>query len=70
VHDQLLRDTENPGSYILLAEWEDEQAFRKWEDDPVHRKMAEPMYPYWANGGIVRRILEVRAELGSRTGPT
>lgn len=64
--DRLIRDAENPGRYVLLAEWESEQAFRRWEDDPVHRQMAEPMYPYWADGGIVRTIFDVRARLDGR----
>jgi hypothetical protein len=28
--------------------------------------MAAPMYPYWADGGIVREIYDVRATLDSR----
>jgi heme-degrading monooxygenase HmoA len=66
LRDQLLRDTDDPARYTLLAEWESEDAFRRWEDDPVHRRMAEPMYPYWADGGIVRKIFDVRATLDSQ----
>jgi heme-degrading monooxygenase HmoA len=66
LRDQLIRDTDSPGTYILLAEWETEEAFRAWEDDPVHRQMAAPMYPYWADGGIVRKIFDVRATLDSQ----
>lgn len=68
IRDQLIRNTENPCEYIVLAEWENEEAFRRWEDDPVHREMAAPMYPYWAGGGIVRKIFDVRATLESRPG--
>lgn len=70
LRDQLLRGTEGDGSYVLLAEWESEEAFREWEDDPSHRQMAAPMYPYWADGGIVRRIYQVRASLDSGAVPS
>jgi heme-degrading monooxygenase HmoA len=62
--DELLRDTSGAGSYILLAEWESEQAFRAWEDDTRHLEMAAPMLPYWGDNGVERQIFEVRARLG------
>lgn len=67
--DELLRDAGEPGKYTLLAEWESEEAFRAWEDQPAHREMAKPMYPYWAGGGIVRKIYDVRAALGCQHQP-
>lgn len=63
IRDELLRDVEEPGRYILLAEWESEEAFRTWEDAPSHREMAAPMFPYWSGGGIERRIYDLRARL-------
>ncbi|MFR9776125.1 antibiotic biosynthesis monooxygenase family protein [Micromonospora sp. MS34] len=63
IRDELLRDVEEPGRYILLAEWESEKAFRTWEDAPSHREMAAPMFPYWSGGGIERRIFDLRARL-------
>ncbi|MFG2813239.1 antibiotic biosynthesis monooxygenase family protein [Streptomyces sp. NPDC004673] len=65
LRDELLRDAEEPGRYILLAEWESEEAFRRWEDAPSHREMAAPMYPYWSGGDIERRIFDLRARLDS-----
>ncbi|MFF8955263.1 antibiotic biosynthesis monooxygenase family protein [Streptomyces sp. NPDC014894] len=65
LRDELLRDAEEPGRYILLAEWESEEAFRAWEDAPAHRETAAPMFPYWSRGGIERRILDLRARLDS-----
>ncbi|MFE5584801.1 antibiotic biosynthesis monooxygenase family protein [Kitasatospora sp. NPDC056531] len=64
LRDELLRDADEPGRYILLAEWESEEAFRAWEDAPSHREMAAPMFPFWSGGGIERRIYEVRTRLG------
>ncbi|MDL4774107.1 MULTISPECIES: antibiotic biosynthesis monooxygenase family protein [Thermomonosporaceae] len=65
LRDELLRDTGDGRTYILLAEWESEQAFRAWEDDPGHLRMAAPMLPYWGDDGVERRIFEVRARLDS-----
>ncbi|MFJ3170847.1 antibiotic biosynthesis monooxygenase family protein [Streptomyces roseus] len=65
LRDELLRDAEQPGRYILLAEWESEEAFRTWEDAPSHREMAAPMFPYWSGGDIERRIFDLRARLDS-----
>ncbi|MFE6165485.1 antibiotic biosynthesis monooxygenase family protein [Streptomyces sp. NPDC056486] len=63
LRDELLRDAEEPGRYILLAEWESEEAFRTWEDAPSHREMAAPMFPYWSGGGIERRIYDLRTRI-------
>lgn len=65
IRDEMLRDAEEAGRYILLAEWESEEAFRAWEDAPSHREMAAPMFPYWSGGGIERRIYDLRARLDS-----
>ncbi|MFD9432718.1 antibiotic biosynthesis monooxygenase family protein [Streptomyces sp. NPDC060002] len=65
LRDELLRDAEQAGRYILLAEWESEEAFRTWEDAPSHREMAAPMFPYWSGGEIERRIFDLRARLDS-----
>jgi heme-degrading monooxygenase HmoA len=63
LHDELLRDAEDSRTYILLAEWENEQVFRAWEDNPQHLKTAEPMLPYWGDNGVQRQIFEVRARM-------
>lgn len=62
--DELLRDTSDESTYILLAEWESEEAFRAWEDDAQHLQMAAPMLPYWGDNGVERSIFEVRARIG------
>jgi heme-degrading monooxygenase HmoA len=62
IHDELLRDSDRPGHYILLSEWESAEAFLAWEDAPVHRQLTTPMRPYWA-GQVERTIFEVAARL-------
>lgn len=55
--DQLLRDHEEAGRYILMSEWESTEKFLAWEDAPIHRQITTPMRPYWSV--IERRIFEV-----------
>ena len=61
--DELLRGDE-PGSYILLSEWESREAFLAWEDAPIHRQTTTPMRPYWG-GPVTRTIYDVAVRLGS-----
>lgn len=60
--DTLLRDTADATRYCLIAEWESEELFRAWADDPGHIQQSKAMYPYWAQT-FERRIYEVRAAL-------
>jgi heme-degrading monooxygenase HmoA len=50
----LYRDAEDPTRYILESEWESEEAFREWEDKPIHRETTAPMHQLWR--GVERRI--------------
>ena len=62
VQDELLRDTSEPGAYILLSEWESKEAFLAWENAPIHMQTTTPMRPYWA-GRVERKIYEVAFRL-------
>jgi heme-degrading monooxygenase HmoA len=64
VRDVLLRDTADPTRYTLIAEWESEQVFRTWADDPEHMRQSAAMYPFWADS-FRRSVHEVRATLES-----
>jgi heme-degrading monooxygenase HmoA len=46
VRDELLRDAERPGHYVVFSEWESLEAFRAWEDAP-HHELTTPMRPFW-----------------------
>jgi heme-degrading monooxygenase HmoA len=59
--DELLRDADAPGFYVLSGEWESVEAFRAWEDGPSHRDATVPMRPYWS-GRFERRICRVAAK--------
>jgi heme-degrading monooxygenase HmoA len=68
LRDVLLRDSQDPARYSLIAEWESEELFLAWADDPEHMRQSAAMYPYWA-GSFRRSVYEVRATLDSyRTG--
>jgi heme-degrading monooxygenase HmoA len=58
IRDELLRERDRPGHYVLLSEWESVEAFLAWEDAPVHRDLTTPMRPYWA-GRVERTIFDV-----------
>jgi len=63
ITDELLRDPERPGTYILMGTWQSREAFLAWEDDPVHRETTTPMRPYWLT--VERRIYEVAVRTAS-----
>jgi heme-degrading monooxygenase HmoA len=60
VSDELLRDAEDPDTYILLGQWRTREAFLEWENDPIHREATTPMRPYWSV--TERRIFEVAVQ--------
>jgi heme oxygenase (mycobilin-producing) len=62
LRDELLKDDSEPGSYILLSEWESKEAFLAWEDAPIHMQTTTPMRPYWA-GRVERKIYDVAFRL-------
>jgi heme-degrading monooxygenase HmoA len=69
VRDELLRSAEDGTTYLLLAEWESDEQFRAWADDPRHIEDAAPMFPYWA-GTFQRHVYQVlpAVDAGSATG--
>lgn len=62
VKDELLRDTSEPGSYILMSEWLSKEEFLNWELSPIHMQKTLPMRPYWKGVGE-RKILEIGVRL-------
>jgi heme-degrading monooxygenase HmoA len=62
VRDELLRCLDDGTTYILLAEWESEELFRAWADDPRHIADSAPMFPFWTDT-FQREIHEIRDTL-------
>lgn len=61
----LLELVETPGRFVVLSEWESLEAFRTWEEGPVHRQLTAPLRPYhdrsMAGGfGVYRVAAEYR----------
>jgi heme-degrading monooxygenase HmoA len=67
ISDELLRSPDEPGSYILLSEWESKEAFLAWEDAPIHMQTTTPMRPYWA-GRVERKLFEVAVTIKHEAG--
>jgi heme-degrading monooxygenase HmoA len=63
ITDELLRDADRPGTYILLSHWMSKDAFLAWEMDPIHRSVTTPMRPYWVT--VERHIFEVAIRVAS-----
>jgi heme-degrading monooxygenase HmoA len=68
LRDMLLRSAEDGNTYLLLAEWESEELFRAWADDPRHIEMSAPMFPYWG-GTFERHIYQVRQTFDPNPAP-
>ncbi len=64
IKDELIKDNTNPDAYILLSEWESQEAFLTWEDAPIHKETTTPMRPYWA-GRVERKIYNVAYQLSA-----
>ena len=48
----LARSSEDPSLYHITSEWEDEAAFRRFEDSPVHLEHRSKLHPYRSEGSM------------------
>src|SRR4051812_48640134 len=55
----LLREEGEPGSYVVVSEWDSQEAFLTWEEDPTHREVTRPLQGFWSGAGSVRRVYDV-----------
>jgi heme-degrading monooxygenase HmoA len=44
--NELLKNPDDPCSYIVMSEWESLDAFRRWEHGPNHRDVTSPLRPF------------------------
>lgn len=63
IRDELLRSADDGTTYVLLAEWESDELFRAWAEDPRHIEASAPMFPYWADT-FRRHVYQVRVTPG------
>lgn len=55
----LLRAVDQPGSYVVVSEWESREAFLAWEDEPSHRELTKPLQAFWSGAGTRRHLFDV-----------
>ena len=60
IRDELLRDTRDPQSYVLVGEWTSREEFQAWFDAPEHQGTTTPMRQYWA-GRAQHGVWEIAA---------
>ncbi|MFJ5225028.1 antibiotic biosynthesis monooxygenase family protein [Streptomyces sp. NPDC088400] len=48
--NELLRSAGDPGSLVVMSEWESLAAFRAWEETARHRPSTSPLRPYQDRG--------------------
>jgi 2-polyprenyl-6-methoxyphenol hydroxylase-like FAD-dependent oxidoreductase/heme-degrading monooxygenase HmoA len=58
VREELLHEP-GTGRYHLFAEWEDEDSFNAWVDNPAHMEQTAPMLPYLLED-FEREIYQIR----------
>jgi heme-degrading monooxygenase HmoA len=61
IQDELIREVDQPGQYIVLSEWVSTEAFLTWFHDPRHHDTTAPMNPFWHNARV--QIFELVARL-------
>ena len=54
IFDELLRQQDRPGAYVLSSQWESKEAFLTWLRSPDHDEMTAPMHPYFQNASEMR----------------
>ena len=51
IRDELIVDSKDPYSYIMLSEWESENAWATWQRAPIH-DTGRRMQQYWRGQGV------------------
>lgn len=52
IRDELIQDSKDPYSYIMLSVWEDENAWATWQRAPIHESQVGVMQQYWQGQGV------------------
>ena len=52
IRDELIQDSNDPSSYIMLSEWESKDAWATWQKAPVHEEQVGGMQDYWKGQGV------------------
>jgi heme-degrading monooxygenase HmoA len=54
INDELLRERDAPGRYVLVSDWESREACLEWLGSPDHDEMTAPVQPYFARRSDLR----------------
>lgn len=54
IGDELLRDPDDPASYIMMSEWSDSEDFLQWERAPIHKQNTSPLRAYWSAEAVFK----------------
>ncbi len=52
IRDELIQDSKDPYSYIMLSVWEDENAWATWQRAAIHETQVGVMQQYWRGQGV------------------
>ena len=52
VRDELIHDTNDPCAYIMLSEWQDKDAWARWQQAPIHEAQVGHLQHYWKGQGV------------------
>ncbi|MEU7834270.1 MULTISPECIES: antibiotic biosynthesis monooxygenase [unclassified Nonomuraea] len=44
--NELMHSLLDPGTFVVMSEWESLEAFRVWEEGSTHRQSTAPLRPY------------------------
>lgn len=54
VREDLLRDVDTPGRYLLVGEWTSREHFVRWLRSPVHDQMTAEVRPFFVRPSTLR----------------
>jgi heme-degrading monooxygenase HmoA len=54
LNDELLRERDERGRYVLVSDWESRDACLEWLRSPDHEAMTGPVQPYFARRSDLR----------------
>lgn len=52
IRDELIQDSSDPSSYIMLSEWENKNAWASWQQAPIHEEQVGRMKEFWKGQGV------------------
>ena len=52
--DQLMRQHDEPGAYVLISDWTTREQFQRWLKSDQHDQMTEEMRPYFSRPSEMR----------------